>query len=253
MTGTRSISCEAVDELSAAFALGALEPAEEIGVSDHLATCGRSHDEARAAIEAAYLVPVALDPVQPSAALRERLMATVAATPQDHVLRPAQLAASPRVPVEAAVPRRPWWQLSPLPSALAAVGLAAAVGLGAWGVSLNAELAERDAALRAVASADVAHQVTGSAGSGWVLESDGQALFLADDLSDLPADRIYELWIIGADGVPVAVGTLDDTEGLAVVTLERGLASATAFAVTVERERVEAPTGEPVLLAALDA
>lgn len=240
------MTCEHLDELAAAYALGAVPPDEERAMSEHLATCDQPHEEARELIGAAGLLPAALSPMAPSAALRERLMATVAATPQDH-RRPAPVDAPVR-----AEPRRPWWQLGTMPTALAAVALAAAVGLGAWNLDLNRQLAERDDALRAVASADAAYAVTGSAGSGWVLESDGQAIFLADALADLPADRIYELWLIGPEGAPVAVGTLTDTDGVAIATLERALGSATTFAVTVEAERVDAPTTDPVLVASLE-
>jgi anti-sigma-K factor RskA len=244
------MTCGDVDELAAAYALEAVPLEEEREISLHLADCGQPHAEARALIDAAALVPAALPPVAPSPALRDRLMATVAATPQDHaapVGDPGRTA-----PTEAAERRRAWWQIGPLPAALAAVGLAAAVGLGAWNLDLNRQLAERDEALRAVATADAAYAVTGSAGSGWVLETGGQAIFLADALADLPADQLYELWLIGPEGQPVAVGTLTDPDGLAMATLERDLGSATTFAVTVEAERVESPTSDPVLVASLE-
>jgi anti-sigma-K factor RskA len=251
------MTCHEIDELAAAYALGALEPDEERATSEHLATCAEPHVEARTLIDAAQAVPAALDPIEPSNALRARLMSTIAATPQDHaapvtVPAPAQ-PVQRRVAVEReAAPRRPWWSFGPLPSAVAAVALAAAVGFGAWGVTLNQQLAERDAALRMVASADAAHAVTGSAGSGWVLESDGQAIFLADELAALPADQLYELWLIGPEGAPVAVGTLTDTDGVALVELEQALGTATTFAVTVEAERVDAPTSDPVLVATIE-
>ena len=244
------MNCETVDELAAAYALSAVPADEERAIGEHLSSCGEPHDEARSLIEAAALMPAALEPVQPSAALRARLMTTIAATPQDH-----RTTATPRPVLEAPrsiADRRPWWRVAPLPSALAAAALAAAVGLGAWGIGLNQQLAERDAALRAVASADAAYAVSGSAGSGWVLETDGQAIFLADSLADLPADQLYELWLIGPDGGPVAVGTLTDTEGVALVELEHDLGAATTFAVTVEAERVDAPTSDPVLVATLE-
>lgn len=242
------MSCREVDELAAAYALGAVPSDEEHEISLHLSGCAQPHGEARALIDAAALVPAALAPVAPSAALRGRLMATVARTPQDH----APGSGVPPREVSTVATRRPWWRLAPLPAALAAVGLAAAVGLGAWNLDLNRQLAERDEALRAVASADAAYAVTGSAGSGWVLETDGQVIFLADALADLPADQLYELWLIGPDGEPVAVGTLTGTDGVAMVTLERELGSATTFAVTVEAERVDSPTSEPVLVASLE-
>jgi anti-sigma-K factor RskA len=243
-----NLRCADVDELAAAYALGAVEPDEERAISDHLATCDDAHAEARELIGAAPGLAVAVEPVTPSASLRARLMTTIADTPQAH--RPAPATPAPRIVAEP--PGRPWWRLAPLPAGLAAVGLAAVIGLGAWNVNLNQRLADRDAALRAVASADAAYAVTGSAGSGWVLETDGRAIFLADSLAALPADRIYELWLLGPDGDPVDVGTLASTEGLALVELERELGPATTFAVTIEAERVGSPTSEPVLVAALE-
>ncbi len=53
-------------------------------------------------------------------------------------------------------------------------------------------------------------------------------------------------------GYVASVGTLTDTEGVALVTLERALGPATVFAVTVEAERVDAPTSDPVLVASLE-
>lgn len=242
-----TLRCADVDEIAAAYALGALEPDEERAISAHLVTCDEPHVEARELIGAASALAATVEPVAPSVTLRDRLMTTIAETPQDH--RPVVAAPAARWPEP---PARPWWRFAPLPAGLAAVGLAAAIGLGAWNINLNQRLADRDAALRAVASADAAYAVSGSVGSGWVIETDGRAIFLADALAALPADRIYELWLIGPDGDPVDVGTLASTDGLALVELERELGPATTFAVTIEAERVSSPTSEPVLVAALE-
>lgn len=253
------MTCRDVDELAAAYALGALGGDDERAVSEHLATCREPHAEARELIGVAALVPTMEEPVAPTPQLRARLMATVAGTPQDHMVAPvahpvrATPAAVPRT-ADLAPARRPWWS-SPwgtVPSAVAAAGLAAAIGLGAWGLTLNAELAERNAALRMVAAADSAFAVSGSAGSGWLLESDDRAIFVADALAELPPDRLYELWLIGPDGAPIATGTVDDADGVTFAELEHELGTATTFAVTIEEERVEAPTTEPVLVASLE-
>ena len=132
------------------------------------------------------------------------------------------------------------------------MALAVVVGLGAWGLNLNAQLAEREEALRAVANADAAYAVDGSAGSGWVIESQDVAHFVAENLEELPADHIYELWLLDAAGTPTAVGTLEDPDDLVVVALEHDLGGAATFAVTVEPHRVEAPTTDPVLVASLE-
>lgn len=250
MRGALRIECREVDELAAAYALGALDPGEERAVSAHLDSCGRPHTEARAMLDGAAVLQASVEPVAPPPALRDRLMATVAATPQDHAVPAGPMTGPSYEPARTA--QRPWWQLRPVSSALAAAGLVAAIGLGAWGVTLNRELAERDAALRAVAAADAIHAATGEAGTGWVIEQGEQAMFMADGLADLPAGRLYELWLIDDSGTASAVGTLTDTSDIALVELESGLANATTFAVTVEAERVEAPTSEPVLVASLE-
>jgi anti-sigma-K factor RskA len=258
------MSCDRVDELAAAYALGAVDADEERAIGDHLASCPMPHAEAREAIAAATALPASLEPVVPSQTLRSRVMSTIASTPQEHVLGTDEPSA-PAVldehgarrrdgavgPMAAKAPR-PWWRLDLLPAGLAAAGVAAVIGLGAWNVSLSQQLAQREATLRAVAAADAAFPVTGAAGSGWILETDTGAVFLADALADLPADRIYELWLIEADGRAVAVGMIDDTDGPVVAELERAIATATTFAVTVEEARVDQPTSEPVLLATLD-
>jgi hypothetical protein len=244
------LDCSTVDEMAASYALGAVDPGEDRAISVHLASCDRPHAEARSLIDVAAVLPSSLDAVTPSRGLRERLMATVSETPQEH--RPLAAATrQPAGPIEA--PRRPWWRLSPLPSALAAVGLAAAVGLGAWGVALNGQLAERDAVLRAIASADAVYEASGTAGSGLVFQAGDRAMFVAEDLAELPSGRLYEFWLIDADGNAVAAGTLTETDGLAVVTLERDLEGATTFAVTVETERVAQSANDPVMVAAIEA
>lgn len=251
MTERLPLGCSAIDELAASYALGAVDPDEDREISEHLASCDQPHAEVRSIISVTAVLTSSLERVSPSPGLRERLMTTIAETPQEH--RPA--IAPVRQPIGSPeASRRPaWWRLGPLPAALAAVALAAAVGLGAWGITLNGQLAERDAALRAVASADAIYAASGTAGSGWVIESGDAAMFMAEDLADLPPDRLYEFWLIDADGNAVAAGTLTETDGVALVTLERDLEDATTFAVTVETERVDQSVNEPVMVAAIGA
>jgi hypothetical protein len=78
-------------------------------------------------------------------------------------------------------------------------------------------------------------------------------MFMAEDLAELPSGQLYEFWLIDADGNAVAAGTLSETDGLAVVTLERDLEGATTFAVTVETERVDQSVNDPVMVAAIEA
>lgn len=245
------MNCGVVDELAAAYALGAVEPEEERAISAHLTECDDQHVEARAMIGVAGVLAATPERFEHGQDLRARILATAAATPQEHVPQPARLRGRPARVGAKAAPARTWWRLDRLAPALAAAGLALAIGLGAWGVTLQQQVADRDAVLRAIAAADAAFPVRGEAGSGWLIETDGEALFVADGLAALPLDRLYELWLIDPHGSPTAVGVIAQVDGVTVIPLERPLTGATAFAVTVEATRVEAPTSDPVLLAPL--
>jgi anti-sigma-K factor RskA len=251
------MTCQAVDELAGAHALGALEHDEEEAVARHLASCDEPHVELRAAIGVGETLAMSVEPVPPTAALRDRLMATIERMPQGH--RPA--AAPAATPASERAARAGWlsW-LSPRvarPMALAAV--VALLALGGWNLSLQSQLAQRDAALRAVAAAiadgQAAFRVEGSAGRGYVVDTPGAgAALVVADLQGLPAGRLYELWLIDAAGTPVAVGTFSPSDGaVAVISVERDLGGFTTFAVTVEAERVAAPSSSPVMVGDLTA
>jgi anti-sigma-K factor RskA len=244
------LSCEQVDELAGAYALGAVDPDEDRSIGEHLATCDQPHAGARELIGAGAALAAGAEDVEPSPGLRDRLMATVAGTPQEH--RPVAMV-KPTGPVTVDdEPRRPWWRMQPVALGIAAVALALAIGLGAWGLNLNAQLAAREDALRAVASADATFAVAGSAGSGWVIESGDAAQFVAAGLAEPPPGQIYELWLMDADGNPTAVGTIEDPGDLVIVPLEQDLDGMATFAVTAEPQRVDAPTSDPVLVAPLE-
>jgi anti-sigma-K factor RskA len=153
-------------------------------------------------------------------------------------------------------PRAGWFDwISPrIARPLAVAALVAVVALGAWNVGLRSDLDHRDAALRAVAAAiangQSAFRVDGSAGRGYVVDTPGVgASLVVADLQALPANRIYELWLLDAAGTPVAVGTFTNTSGaVAVLPVEKDLSGYATFAVTVESQRVDAPTGTPVMV-----
>ena len=253
---TDRLDCQAVDELGGALALGALDPAEAGAVADHLATCTEPHADLRSLLGAETVLAMSLDPVAPSAGLRDRLMSTIAKTRQDHLTVPA-----PRAPLPDRGERRGWldWISPRVARPLAVAAIVAVVAVGGWNVALQSQVSERDRALRAVAAAisggETAIRVDGSAGRGYLVETSGTgAALVIADLGKLPADRLYELWLLDPDGAAVAVGTfMPGGDAVAVVPLERGLAGFATFAVTVEPKRLAAPTGDIVMLGHISA
>ena len=239
---------ESIDELAGAFALGAMSADEAAAVRAHLATCDQPHAELREAFPAGDVLAASLEPVTPSPDLRDRLMGSIERIPP--VARPSA------EPVKPPWPRPGWFDwISPrVARPLAVAAVVAAIAVGAWNVSLRSDLDHRDAALRAVAAAigngQTAFRVDGTAGRGYVVDTPGVgAALVVADLKALPADKLYELWLLDAAGTPVAVGTFTDTSGaVAVLPVEKDLSGYATFAVTVEAKRVDAPTTTPVMV-----
>ncbi|HEX5579253.1 MAG TPA: anti-sigma factor, partial [Candidatus Limnocylindria bacterium] len=237
-----------------ALALGAVDADELRAAREHLATCREPHLELRSILGADAALVAGLEPIQPSAGLRDRLMASVAATPQERTV--SQAATAP--PEEARPPRRGWldWLSPNVARPLAVAAVVALVALGVWGYSVSSQLNEQRDALRAVAEAiaagEPAHPVEGSAGGGFVVDTAGAgSSFVVTDANALEANQLYVLWLIGPDGTPVDVGAFEPGDGGAVVAIDEDLSGFDIFAVTVEAERVDAPTSDPVMLGAI--
>jgi anti-sigma factor RsiW len=112
---------DAVHELSAAYALDALEPAEARAYEEHLAHCETCQRELAMLSATAGALALAAEPATPTPALRERILATARAE-------------RPNV-----VPLRPRARNYAM-RALAVAATAAAVGLGIWNVALHNRL-----------------------------------------------------------------------------------------------------------------
>lgn len=254
------LDCQAVDELDAAFALGALPPDEARAVIDHLATCSQPHGQLRAFVGVGEVLAMSADPVRPGSGLRDRVMASVARTPQEHVATATREATiQDRAADRGADDGWLRWLSPGVARPLAVAAIVAVLAVAGWNVVLQQQVGERDRALRAVAATisggEVAFRVDGAAGRGYVVETPGSgAALVVADLATLPANRIYELWLLDPAGAPVAVGTFTPgSDAVAVVPIDRDLAGFATFAVTVEAKRVLAPTAAPVMVGKLTA
>ncbi|SDI71567.1 Anti-sigma-K factor RskA [Actinokineospora alba] len=212
--------------LTGAYALDALSEPERADFERHLAECDACAEEVVELRTAATRLAVA---AQPPPGLRERLLAEVHHTRQ----LPPPPAAAPR-PTRAAVKdRRPW------PLIAVAASVAAALLSGAHAVNLDRDLdlanQERQVArghLAGVTRVLGAADVTFSSGQGATVAASrglGEVVLLARNLPVLPADRVYQAWLIGPTG-PRSLGVLTDPGPLRA----EHAAGATQLGITVE-------------------
>ena len=79
MTPPQTLACDEVRDLAPLYVTGALEPAEESAVREHLLTCPLAHDEISDFGATAQALLGAVEPAEPRAGLRDRILAAAAA------------------------------------------------------------------------------------------------------------------------------------------------------------------------------
>jgi anti-sigma-K factor RskA len=150
----------------------------------------------------------------------------------------------------------PWYRRQWVPRVAALAAAAAIVALAVWNIQLRGELQDRESELRRVASVlsrgGNAIAVSGPAGTGLLVAGEEGPILVAG-VPVPEAGHLYEMWLIDDEGTPVAVGTFTPgaDDELVIARLEHSTEGFATFAVTVERERVDAPTSDPVLVAPL--
>jgi hypothetical protein len=268
-----TLTCDAVRDLAAGFVLGALEPAEMEAVRAHLADCPEPHPElAEMGGVLPYLAELP-EPLEPSPALKGRLLAAIEA---EVAAGRAPLAAA--APVPAPVPALPSALTLPAPISIdlerarrrpfltrrlvlqaAAVLL---VGVLAGGDLLL--LGQRDAAegrarlLRdAIAAAGLpgtqVASITGTpeqpAASGFVAISPAShaGYLVVEGLAALPSGRVYQAWYV-AGGVPRSAGLMAVSDGLGLLALA-GADPVEVVALTVEPSAGSAQPTTPIVAA----
>src|SRR5919204_3229616 len=227
---------ESIHELTAAYALDALDESDSEAYERHLAQCERCRDELAALSGAAAALAYAVDAPPPPPALRGRIL-DAARDERQNV-----------VPLRR---RRPFQ----LVAAAAAVAACAAVAVGIWAVTLDRSLSRERAARSAEARAaailadPAAHRIAlaGRPGALYV-QRDGKAALVVQALPAAPNDKTYEAWVIRAGTAQRAA--IFRGGGRTIVALERRVPRGSIVGVTLERAGgVDAPTSAPFVRA----
>lgn len=236
-------------ELVPAYALDALDAAEELEVRSHLeacVACRATFDESQAAAGA---LAMTVQPVAPPAALRAKVLEAAKATPQVGQV------------VSHSAPRdhRVWRWVG------AAVAVAAIVVATGFGVvesrhlrTANREVAAQRTFIAQYVSSPVATPIPMvAAGSQlhasaeiYVSASGKSAGLVATGLND-PGTKVYQLWLIVDNQPTPLVAFRPDAGGIALVPISADLGSMQGMAVTVEAHGgLKAPQGPKVLASA---
>jgi anti-sigma factor RsiW len=226
-----------IHELTAGYALDALDPDERRAFEAHLAGCERCQVELASFWETTEALAVAASGPEPSPELRERILTDARAEPQ--VVVPFESRRRRAVPVLAAA---------------AAIAAVVALGVGLWASDLSSQLDDTRAALdRERAAAEIlvdpeARTVTLQAGDGQlVVNSQGQAVLVLPDLDPAPSGKTYEMWIVES-GTPVSAGLFPGRDGADVVGVDGTVDAGSVVAVTIEKAGgVDAPTTTPIV------
>ena len=223
-------------ELTAGYALDALDPAEREAFEAHLEDCEPCQEELASFWEVTGGLAAAADGPAPSPALRERILDSARAEEQNVI----SISSRRRV--------------SPVLASVTTIAAAVAIGFGIYAMSLNGQLDDSRAALSAqeTAAAVLADTNTTSVpmngGSGKVVVNDaGSAVLVLNALPAAPSGKTYQAWVI-TDDTPVSAGVFAPSEDRAVVPIPQTVPAGSVVAVTIEPDGgVSAPTRAPAM------
>jgi anti-sigma factor RsiW len=226
-----------IHELTAGFALDALEPEERDAYEAHLPDCERCREELASFLETTEALAVAATGPTPAPELRTRILAAARAEPQ--VVVPLDTRRRRAVPVLAAA------------TAVAAI---VAVALGIWAVHLSNHLdatrsaLERQRSTAAVLADPSSRAIALETGEGrLVVDADGRAVLVLDGLGVAPAGKTYETWIVER-GTARAAGIFAGGTHVDVVGVDGVVGRGDVVAVTVESAGgASKPTSSPIV------
>ncbi|MBS1871314.1 MAG: anti-sigma factor [Actinobacteria bacterium] len=239
-------------ETVAAYLLGALTDAERREFEMHLTACVPCREDLAGLRVVADALPLAVPPVAPSAALRDRLLETVRA--EAEVLSAAGPTAD-RPPAQRRGRRR---FVRPLgrPLGLTAAALALLLGV-ALGFGVGAATNERTETQTVVQVRTVQARVDATAaprGTAVIVVRDGVATLRVRGLPAPPPGKVYEVWLLrrgAAAPSPTDALFSVSTRGSGRVALP-SVRGVEAVLVTAEPDGgSRAPTSQPFINAAL--
>jgi anti-sigma-K factor RskA len=214
-------------DLTAGYALDALDPDERARYEEHLASCERCRDELQGFWQVAGALGRAAGGPTPPTSLGERILE------QARDERPNVVPLRRRI-------------TAPVLASAAAVAAVVAVALGVWSLGLSRDLDDANSVLAVLSDPNARVHESADGEANLVVTPTGRAALVVRRLAPAPAGKDYEIWVF-ENGVPQRAG-LFDRAGVAM--LSRRVAPGQTVAVTLEPDGgVDAPTSDPLFTA----
>lgn len=220
----------------ASYAIRATERNEAVAMGHALNADSRLRFEATVYKDTAVRLRALFEPVEPDASVWDNIEATISGERSPEDPRPRRRVELLLVAVAAA--------------AAFLVGVSAATVLDGSSPAGIEAVAASLAADPSSARVSLVNPASGEGVATLVVGADGSAIFAADDLPVLDADRTYQLWAV-VDGAVVSAGLLGSGPTVVALRLE---AEPTVLAVTVEQAGgVVVSEQEPIAVWAAEA
>jgi anti-sigma-K factor RskA len=214
-------------DLTAGYALDALDEDERARYEEHLASCESCRQELQGFWEVSGALGRAAGGPTPPASLRGRILE------QARSERPNVVPLRRRI-------------TTPVLASAAAVAALVAVALGVWSLGLSGDLDHANDRLAVLSDPNARTQTTADGEAKLVVTPTGRAALVVRMLAPAPKGKDYEIWVF-EDGVPRPAGVFEKP---GVAMLSRRVERGQTVAVTLERDGgVDAPTGDPLFTA----
>ena len=271
------MTCEEFEEISGAYALDAVTPAERQAIEAHLATCAKCSQLIQELRGVVSLLPLSVPQIQPAATLQARIMTAVQQESQARSIPPPlqqthpQAQPSQPIPMRPSVRRRLSWNQGALVAA-AVLLLCLVGGLTAWNVSLHGQVATLQQQLAqatshratptpsGVTSYQVKGTTPGQNATGQLVyfEQQNITVLIIHGLPQLQGTHVYQGWLLHLSGSTItgvtSVGLLNPLNGTATLSFTGNVTGYNAAAVSLEpgpTATPNAPKGHVVALSTL--
>jgi anti-sigma factor RsiW len=230
------VETDSVHQLTAAYALDALDAHEVAEYEAHLARCASCRDELVSFQATAGTLALGAPGAEPSPGLRGRILE------QARAERPNVVPLRSR-------------RIVPALGAAAAIAACLAIALGVWASFLHSDLGSTQKAIDAqrralaLATSEGAQQFPLQGANGTLVVAPSGSALVIDGLAAAPEGKVYEAWV-SADGKTMTpAGTFSAGDGTTTVVLDKPVPAGGLAAVTVENGAVAQPTGTPIITA----